>query len=352
MTRHLLCTALAGFCTLLPSASAISAADFETKSELANLEIDARIDYQLDRLDGKTIDSNTGFEGKYLVIKLDGNITDNLSYSWRQRLNKNHSDGSFFDATDWVYLNYRIDPLWSVAGGKQVVAIGGWEYDRAPIDLYGCSVFWNNIPCYQLGASGSLDLGPSDRLTLQLCQSPFFTSSDRNLYAYNLLWSGTHGIFSALWSANMIEYRSGHYISYLSLGNRFTVGKVALELDLMNRATSGQRFLFDDCSVMGELSYRPTPKWNLAAKMTYDVNRSRRAADLCVLPGTELTMAGACLEFYPLAGSASRHSLRFHANCYYSWGRNANEADVMQDKTLLVDVGVKWNMNLFSIKRK
>lgn len=349
MFRHLLCTALTGFCTLIPSAYA---ADIETRSELAHLEADIRLDYQMDRRDGKTVDSNTGFEGKYLVFKLDGDITGNLSYSWRQRLNKNHNDGSFFDATDWVYLDYRIDPRWSVAGGKQVVAIGGWEYDRNPIDLYGCSVFWNNIPCYELGASATLAVTTSDRLTAQVCQSPFFTSADRNLYAYNLMWSGTHGIFSALWSANMIEYRSGRYISYLTLGNRFSLGKVALELDFMNRASSGRRFLFADCSVMGELSYRPTPKWNIAAKMTYDVNRSDSSADLCVLPGTELTMAGACLEFSPLAGSTGRHSLRFHANCYYSWGRNANEADVMQDKTLLVDVGVKWSMDLFSIKRK
>lgn len=351
--KHLLCTALTGLCMSFPWAyGSASETGTETKTELAKVEIEARIDWQLDRLDGKTIDSNTGFEGKYLVVRLDGNITDNLSYSWRQRLNKNHNDGSFFDATDWVWLNYDIDRTWSVAGGKQVVAIGGWEYDRAPIDLYGCSVFWNNIPCYQLGASASLKLGSSDKLSAQLCQSPFFTRDNRNLYAYNLMWSGSHGIFSALWSANMIEYLPGRYISYLSLGNRFAFGKAALELDFMNRASSGQRFLFDDCSVMGELSVRPTPKWNIAAKMTYDVNRSHSAADFCVLPGTELTMAGACVEFYPLANSGSRHSLRFHANCYYSWGKNANEADVMQDKSLLVDVGVKWDMNLFSIKRK
>ena len=348
MMKHLLCTAVVYTCAL--SSSALDLPVEASSDEIARLEINARLDYQLDRKDGNTVDGNTGFEGKYLVIRLDGNITDNLSYSWRQRLNKNHNDGSFFDATDWVWLNYDISQRWSVAGGKQVVAIGGWEYDRAPIDLYGCSVFWNNIPCYQIGASGSLKITGNDKLTLQFCQSPFFTSENRNLYACNLLWSGNHGIFNALYSANIIEYLPGRYISYLSLGNRFSAGKFTLELDFMNRASSRQTFFFDDISLMGELSFRPTAKWNLFAKMTYDVNHSRSKADYCVLPGTELTMAGGGLEFYPL--SNGRHTLRLHANCYYSWGKNANEANVMQDKSLLVDVGVKWDMNILSIKRK
>lgn len=346
--KHIFCTALTGLCALMSYPQA-NTPEIDT-SEIARLDVEARLDWQINRLDGSTVDSNTGFEGKYLVIRLDGNITDRLSYSWRQRLNKNHNDGSFFDATDWVWLNYDIDNRWSIAGGKQVVAIGGWEYDRAPIDLYGCSVFWNNIPCYQIGASASLRASDSDRLTLQVCQSPFFTHENRNLYACNLLWSGSHGPFSALWSANLIEHAKGRYISYIALGNRLSAGKMALELDLMNRAASRQTFFFDDFSVMGELSYRPTAKWNIFAKMTYDVNHSRSNADLCVLPGTELTMAGGGLEFYPLA--KTRHTLRIHANCFYSWGKNSNENDIMRDKSLLVDLGVKWDMNLFALRRK
>lgn len=236
-----------------------------------------------------------------------------------------------------------------MAGGKQVVAIGGWEYDRAPIDLYGCSVFWNNIPCYQIGASVSFRPSASDRLTFQFCESPFFTPSDRDMYAYNLMWNGSHGIYSSIWSANLIEYAPGHYISYLALGNKFSFGRLSLELDLMNRASSGQTFLLRDMSVMGEIAYTPSQRWKVFGKMTYDVNNTRSDADLCVAPGTELKMAGAGVEYFPLADK--RNTLRVHANVFYSWGKNANSADVMQNKTTLVDVGVKWNMNLLSFKR-
>ncbi|MDE6264060.1 MAG: OprO/OprP family phosphate-selective porin [Paramuribaculum sp.] len=334
---------------LLCTAAALCAhADEPSDNELVNLQAEVRLDYQRDWQDGTDIKDNSGFEGKYINFRVDGTITDGLTYSWRQRLNKPHKDSSFFDATDWIYLNYELGK-WSIAGGKQIVAIGGWEYDRAPIDLYGCSVFWNNIPCYQIGGSVSLSPTSNDKFTFQFCESPFFTSENRNMYAYNLMWNCRHSFYEAIWSANLIEYAQGRYITYLALGNKFTANKVSLELDFMNRASSHQTFLFRDMSVMGEFSYIPSSKWKLFAKMTYDVNNTRSDADLSVLPGTELKMIGAGIEFYPLL--KKRHSVRLHANAFYSWGKNAYAGDVMQNKTMLIDFGVKWRMNIFSFKR-
>ena len=149
------------FLALCAATAVYAHADEPATDTLLKFQAEARLDYQRDWNDGKTVKDNSGFEGKYINIQADGNITDALSYSWRQRLNKPHKDASFFDATDWIYLNYDFG-RWSVAGGKQVVAIGGWEYDRAPIDLYGCSVFWNNIPCYEIGASVSFRPSASD----------------------------------------------------------------------------------------------------------------------------------------------------------------------------------------------
>lgn len=341
---------LAAAAALAPAASAAETESrTATDESIATLRIEARLDYQRLWDDGETVNSGSGFMGKFINIRLDGNITDNLSYSWRQRLNKGHDDRTFFDATDWVYLQWKTGN-WTIAGGKQVVAIGGWEYDRAPIDLYSCSVFWNNIPCYQIGGSVAYNVTPADKLLFQFCESPFFTPDNRNMYAYNLYWSGSHGIFSPLWSVNLLEYTPGHYINYIALGNKFTVGNVSLELDLMNRAASHQAFFFKDCSVMGELAWRPAPRWRLHAKMTYDVNHSGTGADVLVREGTELKMAGAGVEFYPFDKKLG--TLRFHANAYYSWGRNSNSADLMHNKTCVLDLGVKWDMNILSLKRK
>lgn len=335
-------SAIAGLLLAVPT---IAAQD----SDIVNIGVDARVDFQHESTDGHTVNSNSGFEGKYIMLRVDGEIIPGLTYSWRQRFNKSTFDSSFFDSTDWIYLDYAYRG-WHFQVGKEVVMIGGWEYDRNPLDLYSCSVFWNNIPCYDLGVSAGYDVSEGDRLSFQATQSPFFTHENRNMYAYNLMWSGRHGIYEALWSANMVEYRKGRFINYLALGNKFNFNKFSLELDFMNRAASGQAFFFKDCSVMGELSYTPTERWRVHAKMTFDRNSTKTDKDLTVASGTNLKMAGTGVEFFPLLHR--KHTLRLHANIYYSWGENANPADIMQDKSLMVSAGLTWHMNLFNLKHK
>lgn len=318
------------------------------KGNWIDISADARIDFQYDANDGHTDDSRTGFEPKYLNFMINGELAPGLTYSWRQRIYKRNIS-NMFDATDWIWLKYEYRG-WAFSAGKEVVGIGGWEYDAAPINIFQGSVFWNNIACYQAGATVGYNFTPTDKLSIQAVQSPFHTSDNRNMYAYNLMWSGRHGIFEALWSANMLEYAKGKYISYISLGNRFNAGPVCVELDLINRAADHQTYFFKDASVMAQVAYKPTERWRISAKYTYDVNRTNTAADLTVLPGTELNMAGATVEFWPLL--KKRTYLRAHAGCFYSWGKNANSADVMQNKSLFISAGITWDMDIFSLKRK
>ena len=321
------------------------------QENLLNLQVEARVDYQRDYVAGNTVKEDCGFKGKYLNIRVDGNLTSALSYSYRQRLNKSDAGQSFFDATDWLYIDYRASEHWSFSAGKQVVAIGGYEYDRAPIDLYFCSEFWNNIPCYEMGVSVTYSPnGGKDKLLAQLCQSPFDLPTE-DLYAYNLMWYGNHGRLSTAYSANLIEYGRGRFITYLALGHKLDVtDRLSVEVDVMNRATRHQTYFLKDCSVMGELSYRPTERWNLFGKVTYDVNRTDQVADYCVLPGTEVTRMGAGVEFYPLPHG--NKSLRLHLNGCYTWGRNGNENGALRDEQALFDAGISWKMNLLSFKKK
>ena len=127
-------------------------------------------------------------------------------------------------------------------------------------------------------------------LRAQVCQSPFrchFKAGGTHTvdtYGYNLIWYGTHGPWSTMWSANMMELQEGRFISYLALGNELRLGKqVSLQLDYMNRAAAHQTYFFRDCMVMGQLSYRPSEKFNLFAKACYDVNNTDNAEDLCVM---------------------------------------------------------------------
>ncbi len=313
------------------------------QDELFNLELQARVDYMHEQLDGQKVAPNSGFKGRFLNIYLSGKINDHFSYSYRQRLNREHLDRSFFDATDWVYLTYTLSDRWSFSAGKQVVHIGGFEYDRAPIDIHFYSEQNSHIACYQMGVSATHTFrNGRDRLTFQLAESPFKVENE-NLYGLHLLWSGEHGALRTLYSVSAMEYMPDDYIWYIALGHRLTLGSLALELDLTNRAGKDQTFLLRDCTATAEAIWSVGKQVNLVGKVTYDVNRTHSAADRIILPGTELTRVGGGIEFFPLK---SDRTLCLHANYCHTMGTNTNPAGVLSPKQGIVDIGIRWRMNL------
>ena len=317
---------------------------------LSRLDLEARVDYMQEYQEGIKIDGASGFKGRYLNIRMDGNITDQLSFSYRQRLNKPNKDASLFDATDWITASYRIGS-WTLSGGKQVVGIGGFEYDAAPIDLYFCSEFWNNIACYQFGVSGSwTSRSGNDNVMLQFCESPFrrnqHNTGNKEMFAYNLMWTGSHGCFNSLYSVNFIEYLPGRFINYIALGNRFSFGNFRLDLDFMSRALNARDLLGKDFSVMCELRWSPLSRLELFAKMTQDSNFSDVAGDWCVAPGTSLTRFGGGLEYYPIKDSKS---LRLHLNCCHTTGAESLTS-ILRDRQTIIDAGITWTMNMLNLK--
>lgn len=314
-------------------------------NDIFKLGVEARFDYVNEALGGNQVDPATGIKVRYINLRLDGQISEKFTYSWRQRLNKMYSAQSFVDNMDWLYLNYQPTKNWGIAAGKQVVMIGGWEYDRAPIDLYFCSEYWNNVVCYQFGASVTYTTNEgNDKLTFQACQSPYDTR-DNDLYAYNLYWMGSHGCYTALHSVNFSEYQRGKYDVYVVLGNRFHFGDLDIQLDLMNRGVSGKELLFKNFSIMGEVSYLIADRVNIFAKATYDKVGNDYPADLFLFPGTEITRVGGGVEYYPLGGRGNR-DVRLHAAYAYNFGNNTNPNGTALGKGSYLTVGLTWRIDV------
>lgn len=343
--NRLIYTAVLGAMSL--TAIAQSTGEAETLPSL-KLKAETRVDFNQQWDDSELIDSESGFKAKYLNLIMSGDLNNHFSYSWKQRLDKAALKSNFFEATPWVYLTYHPTENLEFSAGKQVVCIGGYEYDRSPINVYFASEFWHNISCYQLGVSGAY-VTPTDRFTAQINQSPFHTSGNSNMYAYNLEWRGHHGIWQTIWSVNLVEATPGRYINYIALGNTFTISDFSLELDVMNRASRHSTFMLRDCSLMADAGYNVTHWLRPFAKYTYDVNH-QNTADLCVLPGTEINTAGAGVEVWPLR--KNNMDVRLHADMCYSWGHNSGPMQAMTDKRLWLNVGIKWSMILCDVKKK
>jgi len=306
------------------------------------LKFDTRFDLTTKIPVQDSLSTLSSFDGKYLNIILEGEINDKFSYKYRQRmiLSSKLEYQSFFNATDWLYLTYKINNFY-VSGGKQIIAIGGFEYDSAPIDLYFWSTFWNNVTCYQIG--GTVNYKTTDdkhSIGFQITNSPFSTQTLQGIYAYNLIWYGNFNKFNTIYSLNRIEYEKGHYINYIALGNKFGINNFSVELDLMNRFSERQNDFFADYSVIGNLKYSVNDKIIIFIKAGYDQNKAQEPTsmfyyDRYVEPGTECLFYGIGVEYFPIK---DKKDVRIHA----VW---ASTNDLLQYNTF--NIGVRWQMNVF-----
>lgn len=325
----------------------------ESEDHLISLDLEARLDWQLVMHQNKFDNSQTGFIGKYIALKAHGELTNGLTYTWRQRFSRTPKDHTFWDQTDILDMSYQYDKF-DFGAGKQVVMIGGYEYDRAPINLMCPNLFVSNVACYQFGVSAGYQLTPNDHLAFQISQSIFATAADRNLYAYNLMWRGGHNLtdnlrLETIWSVNEVEFLRGKYCNYVALGNKLIIAdRFTLLVDLMTRTYPDNR-AFKNNTFMGELAWQINPKWKLTGKVSYDCNRGVNMTDKTeVARGSQLAIAGAVAEWYPI--NNRKHLLKVHAAAFGSYGSNYNEADLIQKDTMYASIGLTWHMNLFNFK--
>lgn len=317
---------------------------------LSRLEIETRFGWNMNRYGGIN-QEGTGFRGEFVNLRLEGKIYNGLTYSWKQRLNKNTSQ-TFWDATDWLEIKYTPNDYVAISAGKQVVAIGGWEYDRSPIDLYLSSEYWQYINCYQLGFSIAVNASRNDRLVFQLCNSPMRTYiGDNSTVGLSLMWYGKHDWYHSIFSANAFQTTGGRWINYLCFGNKFLFSKNAfLELDYVNRASSNQSFWFKDCTVVAEASVKPHSMVRLFGKYTFDTNDTDTDADVYVENGTRLHTASMGVEYSPIRKYPD--ALRLHAAGGYVWGRMAPQENSahpfsgLHNDCVKLYIGAKVNLDV------
>ena len=220
------------------------------------------------------------FGNSSLYTFIDGSV-GNFSYSlcnhWLAEdtpsLYKNAFRSDDVDFIDWLTLSYTVGRV-SFTVGKDVLAVGSAEYDYNDVDIHyaTASPFWHKASPYQWGAS--VDYTTKDESTtlrFQFATSPFgerpFASK---LFTYSLHWTGEYGCYTPFWSVNFFEYERGSFVNLIALGNRFTLGDFAIELDYMNRATSLKKFFEQEWSLAAQVTYNYRDKVEVFARGGYD----------------------------------------------------------------------------------
>lgn len=272
----------------------------------------------LSRPDGSdALQGKARFLGEHLNLMVKGKLGSSLTYFLRQRFTKPLYNAEVpLNATDILTLTWDISPKWSLQGGKLPGLIGGFEWDEAPIDLYYWDLFANNISeVYALGVAGMFRPAEEQMLQLQVTQS-LVSPGKADVWHVALGWYGRFSSWwSTIWSVNYMDDIYHHRMGYVSLGNRFHVGPVALEWDIMYRRSMIQRQAGLDMSTVARLIVEAGSKWRFFSKGGYDFNDACNvdpdgiAYDLTVAPGTRHSFLGVGAEYFPLGN----RDIRLHA---------------------------------------
>lgn len=314
------------------------------------------------RADFENTGDDYGFVGRYFNLHAGGQLGDRFSYYFRQRVIANPGTSTLFDNTDFLHLTYKLNDNWAFRAGKDALAVGGYEYDAAPIDVLFNGVYWDNFYCFQMMAKAiyktndgnhtlMAEVGASPYINTTSLSSPMWKSG---LMSYNLFWGGSFGHFKTLYSVNFFEYARGNFMNYIALGNKLEYDNWGIYLDLMHHA-----FATDDWGrnfgIVSRFDYNLSDAWKLFLKGSYEVNRSNYAITTpdiwdCLVPEHHTyCLMGGGFEFRPSFCKA----VRLHGFVAYREegdyiplpGTTVENPTPIMSHSLTFNLGLSWNMD-------
>ena len=113
--------------------------------------------------------------------------------------------------------------------------------------MYYYGAFSNRLyQYYAFGATATFSPAPGQDISVEFCPSPI-SPGTQDAYSYNLYWNGHIGkVWKTTWSYNYVEDELHRKMNWFVLGNKFLLGDLVVDVDLIDRAAFGQpRFHLD-----------------------------------------------------------------------------------------------------------
>lgn len=326
----------------------------------SQMRLEARADFDFshstDNLD-TPFNPAYGMHGRYFNLIAGGTFGDKFSYFFRQRVVANSGSVNLFDNTDFLYVNYMPNKNWTIRLGKDALAVGGYEYDAAPIDVLFSTRYWDYFYCFQPAVAAAYKTNNGKHMIMgQIGDSPYVytnggASWDEGLLAYSLYYSGNFGHYKMLSSVNWFQRPDRKFMNYIAIGQKLVYDKWDIYLDLIHHAMTNNDWL-NNYAVVSCANWYAMPNLSFFIKGAYEQNRSLSALggypnpmmfDVLVDEEHSYCTYGLGMEYRPEICP----SFRFHA---YLANRTmidyAHPAlDEYKLNNLMINCGISWNMD-------
>ncbi len=346
--------------------------DFTPIFTQIRLEARADFDYYHNTSNNPGIDDDNpyGFHGRYFNMVIGGPLGDKFSYFFRQRIIANPGSVSFFDNTDFLYINYMPSKNWMIRMGKDALAVGGFEYDAPPINVLFNTYYWNNFYCFQpaIAAAYKSDNG-KQMVLMQVGNSPYVyyganlgyglgSEWKSGLMSFNLFYSGDFGHYKMLNSVNFFQRPDRKMMNYIAIGQKLVYDRWDIYLDLIHHANAindwGKNFAVVSCA---NLYFKNG--LNFFAKGAWEQNKSNENLpgfgfgqnialgyyDCFGEAGTTYLTYGVGLEYHPKICP----DFRFHAfvaDCRTTRPDPMIDGNTYFENSLQLNMGITWDMDV------
>lgn len=314
-----------------------------------------------DLISPNSYDAKYGMHGRYFNLIAGGTFGEKFSYFFRQRVVANSGSVNLFDNTDFLYVNYMPTKNWTIRLGKDALAVGGFEYDAAPIDVLFSTYYWDNFYCFQPAAAAAYKTNDGHHMFMgQIGNSPYvFTNGgaswDDGLLAYSLYYAGDFGHYKMLSSVNWFQRPDRGFLNYIAIGQKLQYTKWDIYLDLIHHAMTsndwGNNFAVVSCA-----NWYVHPNLSFFIKGAYEQNFSESALggypttgmfDILSEEEHSYCTYGLGMEYRPeICPSFRLHAYvanRTTTQALYSLGEEYH-GDLVKN-SLMVNCGISWNMD-------
>ena len=245
-------------------------------------------------------DTEANFRARQLRLEMRGNITDQIFYRFRHRLNKSNAGASLDNlakATDIMYAGFHLNDQFTLTAGKMCQAWGGFEFDLNPMNIYEYSDFVENMDNFMLGAMFTYTPNANHEFNLQI--TDVRNDKFENLYAgssfeksrspltYIVNWNGNlfDNVLQTRWAWGLQQEAKDKANLMLTLGTRLNLSKFQMFFDYMRADESLDRLRYASTygntaptylekttynSFILKAEYQPAEQWNIFVKGMYE----------------------------------------------------------------------------------
>ncbi len=286
------------------SSSSLFAQPIDETPKSVNLSLHLRPAFHA-QINGTPLEFERGeFKFDHIIVDLGGEVTSKLSYRYLQRLNKVSpvfTKENLPSSIDYAYLKYSFNGLFSMTAGKQALSIGGFEYNKYPVDVYDYSGISNLVTCYLTGIQIAFTPTQNQEFSFQIVNNRMGTWREAigipqtalqleppvlPLY-YSLGWNSSYldNALQLRYAANITSPAKGKTLIMVSGGQMWQSGPFTIYIDAFYQHSEidflgGIRSLtarpqnvvenVNYFSLLGEANYRFQPQWNILLKCFYN----------------------------------------------------------------------------------